>query len=382
MTTGRIYDTLVARLGKQNVFKDVYSIVGGDEVGGRIQKAIRETDTVVAVIGLHWEGPCEDSALHRIDQDTDWVRLELEAALCAKVSLVPVLVDPRKALDTAQLPEALKSIAALNALRIRQDPDFKQDIKRLLHAVGYRWWHARLTWFLPPLVIAVSSLAVIVGTMSRVEEWDRVMVANFERGQWDAADISADKILREKPSHLRALSVKGSVAALSGEFRTAVKFFRKAYEQDPENRVVRRNLAYAYLHTGRTEDAIKLYEQLRDGSASAEYSVACAYVGAKRYSDALKILDEMPETQIGSEGKSPVGQVSILYAAALMGRDPEADREVAIKKLRFGISQSPGYWLPILRGEEHDPQNDYSLQIVLLRPILEPVLASIQSGGY
>ena len=200
------------------------------------------------------------------------------------------------------------------------------------------------------------------------------MVSNFDRGQVDAADDLAGRILARDPQHLRALSVKGSVAAYSGEYRTALQYFQRAYGLDSTNRMLRRNLAYALLQSGQVEKALIHYEDLRDGSASAEYSYANALLGVRRFDDVLQVLQNLPNNQI-PVGDTPAGQVSILYAAALMGRAGPRDRETAAEKLLFGVAQQRDYWLPVLLHGERDPMNDYQQLIRLLDPILEETLA-------
>jgi tetratricopeptide (TPR) repeat protein len=371
--TDRLYDVLVPKLGKRNVFKDVDSIGGGVEIAGRIHNSVKSSSFLLAIIGPDWEGENEQEVSRRIDTDNDWVRIEVHTALSLGVRVLPVLVN-RRDRPPQRLPQDLQPLLSLNFIRVRDDPDFKQDKRRLLRAIGYRWWHERIKF----LVFVIASL--VFGafgwffTVGQIYQWDRVMVANFAQGQWDAADVIADRIIAKDPQHIRALSVKGSVAALSGEYRTAIKYFQKAYDLESENRTIRRNLAYAMLQTGRTDTAVKLYEGLRDGTGPAEYSVACAYLGAGRYDDAIRVINALPEASFSPQGGAPPGQTLILEAAALIGRGDYGDKESAIQKVRFAVAQGREYWLPILKGVNRDPHNDYQIQIRLLRPILEEAI--------
>ena len=371
--TDRIYDSLVSKLGKKNVFKDVDSIAGGANIKNVIHDSINRVSFLVVVIGPNWEGKTSIDDKQRIDSDDDWVRLEVQSAFDKNIPVIPVLVNKRTTLPQ-ELPLDLIPLLELNALRARDDPDFKRDIKRLLHTLGYRWWHERRKTFTSFIVLFMFSFSVWFATIGQIYQWDRVMVANFSTDQWDAAEVIADKIISKDPTHLRALSVKGSVAALSGQYRTAIKFFQKAYDLAPENRPIRRNLAYAMLQSGRTDTAVELYEGLRNGTGAAEYSVACAYLGAGRYQDAISVVRALPDSLLSPQEGSPEGQVSILEAASLMGRGLDGDKELAIRKARFAISQNSDYWRPILRKEEKDPQNEYQIQIQLLEPILAEIL--------
>jgi tetratricopeptide (TPR) repeat protein len=225
--------------------------------------------------------------------------------------------------------------------------------------------------------VAAYSIHELHQHPTQVDEWDRVMVANFEQSEYGAADDQADRILAQQPNHLRALSVKGSTAAFKQDYRTAIGYFQKAFDIAPTNRTVKRNLAYAFLQSGRVPEATKYYEELRDGSPASDYSVAFAYVAAGAFDKALDVLSTLPPVQSPTpkvKNPTPPGQIQILQSAALLGRGHPGDRDKAIEKLRFGTTQAPLYWSPILREKETDPNNDYRILIKLLKPILDEVL--------
>lgn len=255
--TDRIYDVLVSKLGNKNVFKDVDSISGGSDIKNVIQDSMNRASILVAVIGENWEGKKIVDEQQRIENENDWVRLEVQSAFSKDLQVLPVLVSERTT-PPKDLPNSLMPLLDINALRVRDDPDFKQDMKRLLHTAGYRWWHKRFEIFASLIGLLILSFSAWFFTIGQIYQWDRVMVANYSTAQWDAAEVIADKIIRKDPEHVRALSVKGGVAALSGQYRTAIKFFQKAYYLDPKNRAIRRNLAYAMLQSGRTETAVEI----------------------------------------------------------------------------------------------------------------------------
>jgi len=106
-TTGRIVDRLVNHFGKQSIFIDVDDI----EPGANVNKNIRLSDP------------------------SDIVRIEVEIALERELRIIPLLVGSATPLNSAELPESLKELAGLNALPIRQDPDFNNDLKRLIYTL-------------------------------------------------------------------------------------------------------------------------------------------------------------------------------------------------------------------------------------------------------
>src|SRR4051812_27579397 len=87
--TGRIYDQLVADFGPGAVFKDVDSIPVGSDFPAVIADAVKRCPVVLVVIGLHWLDAA-DAAGRRLDDPTDFVRLEIEAGLQRAACVIPV----------------------------------------------------------------------------------------------------------------------------------------------------------------------------------------------------------------------------------------------------------------------------------------------------
>ena len=66
---------------------------------------------------------------------SDFVRVEIEAALAREIPVIPVLVDLASLPKEAQLPISLKGLAYRNAAQVRPGPDFTRDIDRLVEGV-------------------------------------------------------------------------------------------------------------------------------------------------------------------------------------------------------------------------------------------------------
>src|SRR5262245_32652560 len=56
-TTGRLFDRLVARYGRENIFIDIDAIPIGTNVQQHIQTYIERCDLVLAIIGPRWNPP-------------------------------------------------------------------------------------------------------------------------------------------------------------------------------------------------------------------------------------------------------------------------------------------------------------------------------------
>jgi hypothetical protein len=134
--SGRIYDRLAARFGEENLFKDVDSIPLGADFREYIDAMIKESAVVLVVIGNDWLGRSgSDPAQKRIDDPRDFVRLEVAVALQRNVNIIPLLVRRAQMPGEEELPEELKPLAYRNGISIRPDPDFNNDIDRLMYGV-------------------------------------------------------------------------------------------------------------------------------------------------------------------------------------------------------------------------------------------------------
>jgi TIR domain len=132
---GRIYDRLTRNLGHENVFFDVDSIAPGVDFVDTLSDRLGRCDVLVAVIGKSWLGSADSNNRRRLDDPTDYVRLEIEAALQRSIRVIPVLVDGAALPKTADLPESLAKLTRRQAIEISLTR-FDSDVERLLEALS------------------------------------------------------------------------------------------------------------------------------------------------------------------------------------------------------------------------------------------------------
>src|SRR5712692_9842005 len=88
----RVYERLVHDLGKDNVFLDVDSLRYGADFVNVIGNTIAACEWCLVVISKNWRGPSATGTA-RIDDEADFVRIEIETALRSpKTTVIPVLV--------------------------------------------------------------------------------------------------------------------------------------------------------------------------------------------------------------------------------------------------------------------------------------------------
>lgn len=133
--SGRIYDRLAERFGRDAVFMDVDSIPPGADFVDHLERSVAEADVVLAIIGPGWLDARDADGRRRLDDPGDFVRIEIAAALAQGKRVIPVLVRGAAPPSAAALPEPLAPLARRNAVRIGAER-FGSDADALADAIG------------------------------------------------------------------------------------------------------------------------------------------------------------------------------------------------------------------------------------------------------
>lgn len=127
---GRLYDSMVARFGEDNVFMDVEMEPGIDFVE-RINEVVSSCAALIVVIGPRWATIEGEDGNPRLHDETDFVRQEVTAACRrADVTVIPALVGKAQMPRAEQLPDDLRPLARRNALEL-SDGRWRYDVGRL-----------------------------------------------------------------------------------------------------------------------------------------------------------------------------------------------------------------------------------------------------------
>jgi hypothetical protein len=131
---GRLYDNLVASIGKDRVFMDVDAIAPGADFVERIDTALSRSRAMFVVIGPRWAQATNRLGNRRLDEPRDVVRGEVAEALVRGILVIPVLVAGAVMPEEEELPEDVKALATRNAVQL-DDVRWSSDVDRLLSAV-------------------------------------------------------------------------------------------------------------------------------------------------------------------------------------------------------------------------------------------------------
>jgi len=130
---GRPAENLTDRAGAE-VFLDIESIPLGMSFPEWIDREIASCDAVLVVIGDDWLALSYEGDPPRIESASDWVRVEIEAALERGVLTIPVLVEGAAMPRPDQLPDSIRGLAHRNAAELR-DSSWRADFERIAAAI-------------------------------------------------------------------------------------------------------------------------------------------------------------------------------------------------------------------------------------------------------
>jgi hypothetical protein len=135
--TARLADDLEAHFGDDRVFRDV-EIAAGDDFVEAIRRSVESATVVLVVVGPQWLGAIDADGRRRLDDRADFVRLEIELALRARVPIVPVLVDGAAMPSIAELPSSLAEFARCQAVEL-WEKRWRDDVATLIASLRSRF---------------------------------------------------------------------------------------------------------------------------------------------------------------------------------------------------------------------------------------------------
>jgi TIR domain-containing protein len=135
---GRIYDRLQQRFPDQ-VFMDVSGIGAGVDFVESVEREVRASSVLVALIGKHWlDGG-------RLDSPDDLVNREIALAIASNIPVIPVLLRGARMPAEGDLPANLSALARRNAVELGEGT-FDRDMAALIRALEPKLSRKAGTW--------------------------------------------------------------------------------------------------------------------------------------------------------------------------------------------------------------------------------------------
>ena len=132
--SGRLYRDLTEHFGSEAVFMDVDAIEAGTDFRQEIDRQLATCSVLLAVIGKSWLDSTDMSGSRRLDDPTDFVRIETAAALKRGIPVVPVLVQGARMPRVEDLPDGLKELAFRHGIELAH-ARWNSDVQLLVKAL-------------------------------------------------------------------------------------------------------------------------------------------------------------------------------------------------------------------------------------------------------
>jgi hypothetical protein len=131
---GRLFDDLVGRFSEQAVFMDVDAIQPGRDFRRAIEESVQSCSVLLAMMGPTWLEVSDDRGGRRLDDEGDYVRVEIATALKRDIAVVPVMVRGGRMPRAEQLPADLRELAFRNGVELTH-ARWKSDLEVLVRAL-------------------------------------------------------------------------------------------------------------------------------------------------------------------------------------------------------------------------------------------------------
>ena len=131
---GRLYDRLKSEFGRDSVFIDVDTLQPGDDFADAINQRLSGCDFMLAVIGRRWATIADERGRPRLEDDNDYVRIEIQSALARSVRTIPVLVERASIPRADDLPEPLRALVRRQSIEL-SDTRWDYDVGMLVETI-------------------------------------------------------------------------------------------------------------------------------------------------------------------------------------------------------------------------------------------------------
>jgi TonB family protein len=131
---GRLFDDLAKHFGENGVYMDVAAIEPGRDFRKAIEEGVTKCGVLLVLMGPQWVDAKDERGARRLDDPSDFVRIETASALKRDIPVIPVLVRNARMPSGAQLPDDLKELVYRNCIELTH-ARWKSDVQLLVDAL-------------------------------------------------------------------------------------------------------------------------------------------------------------------------------------------------------------------------------------------------------
>jgi hypothetical protein len=222
MVAGRLRESLARRMGCKAIFRDKTNIKGGEDFEAAIDRALRGQVIVLALIGPNWATALNKVGARLLDDPANWNRIELECAFKRNARIIPVLIDEAQMPQATELPDSLRQLARIHALRLRDD-DWDTDIEQLERNINalYPRFRARRS-------MLAAAVAIIVGGLAY-----GLLMLDFRHSTSPPASIAGATVACDQEKTLRSLgATQGTTISFTNNTSVTIQIYWLNYQGD------------------------------------------------------------------------------------------------------------------------------------------------------
>ncbi|MEN2280896.1 protein kinase [Algoriphagus sp. SE2] len=128
-----LYEKLKNAFNQEKIFMDSGSLERGANWPDTIRQKLLESEIVLVVIGENWLTVGTDNfGRRRIDQENDWVRIEIELAFDQDKIVFPILLNGAQMPPTEALPKSISKLSHIQAKRLDINSSKPEEIKEFV----------------------------------------------------------------------------------------------------------------------------------------------------------------------------------------------------------------------------------------------------------
>ena len=276
---GRICDRLIQEFGKNATFMDVDNIPLGVNFKEFLEKKVAKCSVLLVVMGKQWLNIKDNAGNRRIDDPSDFVSIEIMAALNRNIPVIPLFVHNASMPSVNDLPDRLKKLAYRNGISIRHEY-FHDDINRLIKGIRESFLTAEESEGTKTSDIVSS----IVEVQSKMEQ---SIPTGTLKQKTDIPSIT--------PENIDIYINQGNEKYEKEDFDGAIKDYSESIRLNPQNAIVYNKRGNAKFNKEDYDEAIKDYDkaiQLNPNDPDAYYDRGEAKHSKEDYDEAIKDYDK------------------------------------------------------------------------------------------
>lgn len=166
---------------------------------------------------------------------------------------------------------------------------------------------------------------------------------HLKQGDADTALILAQEVLEETPTNLSALMLRGTIALSRRDAPQAIGDFRTILRDQPNNLVVTRQLATAYILNGQEDlanDVVQKAVEIDSSSKELNLLYARLQGSSKEFDSAIEIVNEVLVTN-----ENDLPSIKTLFDLQIASKDYSGAKDTA-DRIKLASKDNPlGYYL-------------------------------------